>query len=195
MIYGIIYATQKQEITMADEYDDTIEEFDPNEWLNDIMGPDEIDSYEDAADNAEVEDKKQHIAAKLEREIEELRKENAKEKAERSKEKFENKVRKYLEGIGDNDPRKEFLYILKGAKMDTFDDAVATVEKFGQVAAQKLGLERQQSEDAEDALAPPVHADVEDVRKPDEAELLWKKSSKGDTRATLRLLLEHPKGY
>jgi hypothetical protein len=180
---------------VADEVEttETGEEFDADSWMENIMSDEEVDRLEDSADQAEDSDRKQQVTAKLEQEIEELRKDRERDRREREKEKFERKVTKFLESVQDGDPRKDFLWVLKGTKMENVDEAIASINELGKKANEKLAAENRAASDAVDAFAPPVQADQSE-RGPDESEKLWKRSNAGDTRATLRLLLDHPVG-
>jgi signal recognition particle GTPase len=157
---------------MADEEEmEEVDEFDPDEWLEGIINTPDIDQLEDEADEAEDEQREQKIAAKALKEIEELKKDVHRDKSERSKEAFKHKVDKFLSGVGDDDPRKEFLWILESATMDTFDNAVKTINDMGKRVAQVAG-------DTEDALQPPVYG--EQSVKPNEREKKLNKLRSGD---------------
>jgi hypothetical protein len=158
------------------------EEFDSEAWLNDIRNQPDPDDLEDEAAREAADEKQQRAIRKEAREeLDEL-------KAERKRERFERKVEKFVDSIKEDDPRHDFLWVLKGVKnQESFQQAVDTIAELGKQKAAALKQDQQDEKDTLDAFGPPVPSGGEG--RTDRKKELWERLDKG-AKGTDRALAE-----
>lgn len=168
------------------------EQFDPDVWLSELLADSEpeIEEVEREADEAVEDDKMRRITARLEKQAQELEGLKAAQKKDRMKE----MVKDFTGALAADDVRREFLWVLEGADTgEKIKKAINTIEKLGKKALAAKVAEDTDAEDVERAFAAPVRAD-ESVQKPGIEDQLFDRSKRGDTKSTLDLLLNHPRG-
>ena len=163
---------------MSEETVEQVEAFSPDKWLDDIINEHEpeIEAAEADADRAMADDKARKATVALAKDVQAL-------KDSQRKDRMGRRVKEFVSGIPEGDPRNEFMWILENAKdEDSVEKAIGSIENMGKKAQEKLAADRQADDELDAAFSAPIDTTQSAPRK-SEADVRMEKIAKGDTNA------------